>query len=174
MKKGMKKTCVYFCSILLLFPCFISLSKVSAEENVNEVSVEQKSDEMREMLQEIDKNPNYNVEIDGDNFTITFSDAAVFESIADSQDIPVMIAPRSNGVNKIQGALTSGSFKIYLSKNVLTNLKSLGIGAIAKIIPGLPGYVIFAIAGVVTADKEFKHGRVFIYKNFRYQYWYNQ
>lgn len=170
----MKKTCVYFCSTVLLFPCFMSLDSVGASENVNEISVEQKSNNMRDMLQEIDKNPNVNVEIDGDDFTITFTDSVVYKSVAETQGNPLMIAPMSNGVNKIQGAISSGNFKVYLSKNTLGAVKTFGIGALGKIIPGGVGWLLAGLTSVISADKTFNHGRVFVYQNYRYQYWYNQ
>ncbi|WP_440132561.1 hypothetical protein [Enterococcus faecium] len=99
---------------------------------------------------------------------------ALRQWIREFQGIPVSKVPRSNGVNKIQGKISSGNFKIYLTKNTLNAIKTFGIGALGKIIPGGAGWLLSGLFAIISADSNFKHGRVFVYQNYRYQYWYNQ
>lgn len=173
MKKLKRKSWVYFC-LLLLFPCFINLSKVDASENVSEIKNEQHSNNIEELLKQAQQNPNVDVEVNGDDFLIIFTDADVYKSVRESQSIPVSRVFRANGVNKIQGKISSGNFKVYLTKNTLNAIKTFGIGALGKIIPGGAGWLLSGLFAIISADSNFKHGRVFVYQNYRYQYWYNQ
>ncbi|MFS1133262.1 hypothetical protein [Enterococcus hirae] len=174
MKKAVRKIWVYFCSIVLLIPCFITLLNVDASENVLEIKDGKNSNKIAELLKQAQQNPNVDVEVIGDDFSITFTDADVYNSVKESQVIPVLKVPRSNGVNKIEGKISSGNFKVYLTKNTLNAIKTFGIGALGKIIPGGAGWLLSGLFTIISADSNFKHGRVFVYQNYRYQYWYNQ
>jgi len=61
-----------------------------------------------------------------------------------------------------------------LSSYSINAIRGVGVGAIAKFIPGLPGWLLGSLAGIIAANGAVKHGRVYVYSGFMYQYYYNQ
>ncbi|MGQ4038501.1 hypothetical protein [Streptococcus dysgalactiae] len=85
--------------VILLALCTFSLLTYSLSLNVqaSDYTLERRQTNLRDYLETLKKNPNFDVEINGNDFTITFSDSALL-----SNDSEVQLY-RSNGVNKISG-----------------------------------------------------------------------
>ena len=132
-----------------------------------DVNSEMSSEDMIQMLKELEESGFGEVTIDGDSFTLEFSDSELAQKIG-------LPSPRGVGRNGIQGKLTSGNFKIYLTKYSINTLRGLGIGSIGKFIPGLPGWLIQSLGTLIAAHGTVSHGRVYVYSGVRYQYYYNQ
>lgn len=147
---------------------------MSAVENISDIEIVKNTDKIKDLIKGAQENPNIEVEVNGDDFTITFYDTDVYNAIEEFQILPVTSFLRANGVNKIQGKITSGNFKVYLTKNTLNAIKTFGISALGKLIPGGAGWITASLLAIISADSNYKHGRVFVYQNYRYQYWYNQ
>lgn len=130
--------------------------------------------DMQSILKEAEQNPYLVTEIDGDNFTITFTDADVYRAIGELQGIKIIRTPRANGVNKIEGNVVSGKFKVYITGNTLNAVKGVGGSALSFLLGGGLGFVASSIYNIARADNNFKHGRVFVYSGHKYQYWYYQ
>lgn len=171
-----KISCISAISCLLLVNFAVPVQSVYATQSEVSISTESRieSDDLEEMLEEAKSSPYLDVQIDGDDFTITFTDADFNQASREAQGLPPGRVARANGVNKIQGKLTSGNFKVYLTANTLNAVKNIGGSALSFLLGGGWGFVASSIYNVVKADKNFKHGRVFVYKGFQYQYWYYQ
>ena len=125
------------------------------------------------------ESPYCEVEIEEDFFTIYISDSEVIEELK-KQGYNVELTSnnkrvkRSTGVTKIEGKLSSGNFKVYLSKNMLNTLEKVGPKALSFLLGGLAGFSASVIYDIISADSGFTHGRVFVFKNYLYHYWYYQ
>ncbi len=90
------------------------------------------------------------------------------------QGYPYYTIARVNGVNKIQGKLTSGNFSVYLTANTLNTLKTTGVSGLAFLLGGGFGFAASTILNLISADRNFKHDRVFVFRGWVHQYWYYQ
>lgn len=160
-------------SILLLGSTTFTSNSVYADNN-STPSISKQGNNMDAMLEEAKNNPYLDLEIDGDNFTITFTDADVYKAVRESQGLPVTRIPRANGINAIKGKLSSGDFKVYITANTLNVLKGSGASAISYLLGGGYGFVGSTIYNLINSENNFKHGRVFVFKNYQHQYWYSQ
>lgn len=137
----------------------------------------QNSVDMRETLESLKTNPNVQVSVSGDDFTITFSDSTLYSSAYSNNLInrnSRLVVPYSNGVKKITGNIASGKFKVYLTGNSLRLIKSTGASAISTYLGGGLGFFGSTIYNIITNEKDFSHGRVFVFANYQFQYWYYQ
>lgn len=156
--------------VILLALCTFSFLTYSLSLNVqaSDYTLERRQTNLRDYLEALKKNPNFDVEINGNDFTITFSDSALL-----SNDSEVQLY-RSNGVNKISGNVLSGSFKVYLTGNALKLIKTTGSGAISSFLGGGLGFAASTIYNIISVESTFTHGRVFVFANYQFQYWYYQ
>jgi len=125
------------------------------------------SEELSSLIEQAKESNFGEVTTNGDTFEITFSDSEFSQALG-------LRSPRTAGRNGIQGKVSSGTFKVYLSSYSINAIRGVGVGAIAKFIPGLPGWLLGSLAGIIAANGAVKHGRVYVYSGFRYQYYYNQ
>ncbi|OQO70678.1 hypothetical protein BH747_04555 [Enterococcus villorum] len=172
----MKKYMTYFLVSMTLASVATPIVNVSATtgEADSFVSLKQQENELQLSLDELKKNPDVTVEVNGDDFTISFNDSTLYNVINSQQSFIFLKTPRAAGVTKIQGKLSSGNFKVYLSKNTLNAVQAVGGSAISWLLGGGWGFIGSSIYNIIRADRNFLHGRVFIYSGFRYQYWYYQ
>lgn len=161
---------------------FVSLFFITLFFNSQNVFAEIKNDHSvstNDLVLLAKESPYCEVEIEEDFFTIYISDSEIIEELK-KQGYNVALTSnnkrvkRSAGVTKIEGKLSSGNFNVYLSKNMLNTLEKVGPKALSFLIGGGFGFVASVIYDIITADNGFTHGRVFVFKNYLYHYWYYQ
>lgn len=157
--------------MLLSIMSNIGLTKAYAKEVYTDESINLDSDSLHDIINQTKNNGFGQLLVNGDDFTILFTDSELLQVLSEPINTNVF---RSNGTNGIQGNISSGNFKVFLSATTINAIRTIGIGTISKVIPGLPGWLISSLAAIIGANNAVKHGRVYVYKGFRYQYSYNQ
>lgn len=170
-----KISCTIAIPFMLSIGLLTPIQNVYASQDSSDLSVENvETSNIKRLLSEAEANPYLDVQVNGDDFTITFTDADFYKASREFQGLPTNRIPRANGVNKIQGKLTSGNFKVYVTGKTLNAVKNLGAPALGFLLGGGWGFVASSIYSVTQAENNFQHGRVFVYQGFQYQYWYYQ
>ena len=167
----MKKSILLFASLLALGTTVIPTATVLASEtNQTETSITpQGGEEFLEELQDMQaNNPYVDVEIDGDEFTLTFTDKDVYEANG------LVYRQRAAGTNKVTGNWRTGNVRVYVSAGTLNAVRNIGGSALAFLIGNAGGFVLNQIINIANSNRNHKHGRVFVYQNFRFSYWYYQ
>lgn len=158
--------------MLVIVSFFISTNQAVATEIINEPLQAEESTRylVEQMINQAQEDPYASVEIEGDNFTILYSE----ESLLNAVNSPTIILSRANGINAIRGSLLSGNFSVYLTRNVLGTLQRTGASALSFLLGGGMGFVASTIYNLVIADQGFAHGRVFVFRGYYLHYWYYQ
>lgn len=171
----MKKTNKFVLLIATIPLSFVAVTPINThaietQNNFTEESKENNSHisqkDLKELLKSAKENPNIHVETNGDDFTIVIPD-----SLLGNQSNTLT---RAAGTSKVEGKISSGNFKVYLSKNALNAIRTGGASFVASFIPGFGGKLASFLAGVIASNSPYYHGRVFVYRNHAYQYWYYQ
>lgn len=167
----MKKNLILFASLLALGTTTLP-SAVALASEADPTEMPAPSQEGEQLLHELqdmqENNPYVDVEINGDEFTLTFTDKDVYEANG------LVYRQRAAGTNKVTGNWKTGNVNVYLSAGTLNAVRTIGPSAIAFLVGGAGGFVISQIVNIANSNKSHKHGRVFVYKNFRFSYWYYQ
>lgn len=167
----MKKSIVLIASLLTIGVSTVpSVTVLASETDQTEISiVSQDSDQFLKELQDMQKNnPYVDVEINGDDFTLTFTDKDVYEANG------LVYRQRAFGTNKVTGNWKTGNVNVYVSAGTLNTVRNIGGSALAFLVGGVGGFVINQIVSIANSNNNHKHGRVFVYQNFRFSYWYYQ
>ncbi|CRH17541.1 hypothetical protein ACN6J9_13550 [Carnobacterium maltaromaticum] len=118
--------------------------------------------------------PYFSVSSDGNNFEIELTRSGLIQYCKDNNlPLPAPDLARAAGTTKIVGSVFSGTFKIYIKKSDLNFLANRGGAGVSLIFGSLPGFVLSSIIAYI-APGNYSHGRVFVYQNYSYQYWYYQ
>lgn len=167
----MKKQIILFASLLALSTTVLPTATVLASETQSpEVStVSQDNEQFLKELQDMqENNPYVDVEINGDEFTLTFTDKDVYEANG------LIYRQRAAGTNKVTGNWKTGNVKVYVSAGTLNAVRNIGGSALGFLVGGVGGFVINQIVNIANSNKSHKHGRVFVYTSFRFSHWYYQ
>ncbi len=153
-------------SLMLPFTTTIGSSAQAAEINT---SITSNID-----LEYYKNSPYFNVTTNGDDFEIVLTQSGLLQYCKDNNlPLPEVSMLRAAGTTAIRGSVLSGTFKVYISKSDLNFIANRGAPAVGLILGGLPYFVVGSIITYV-APGNYSHGRVFVYQNYNYQYWYYQ
>ncbi|MGF3141213.1 hypothetical protein ACQV2S_00910 [Facklamia sp. P13064] len=186
---NLKKSLIVGASILIMAPVistgFTTLNVLANERVQEQVSSVKESGN-------IDYSEFVEVYKDGDTTIATISDDNVvklfkkngFDLIEESSDeSSVSMTPYRLETNLTRVVKHgNGSYDVYLSSKTLNRMRAVGAFGTSTILGGLFGSLTGGAAGGYIADivsdifefDNIKHGKVFVIRDYAYQYWYHQ
>ncbi|MGF3113694.1 hypothetical protein [Facklamia sp. P9177] len=188
----LKKSLIVGASILVMAPV-ISTGFATLNVLANE-SVQEQVSSVKE-IGNIDYSEFVEVYKDGDTTISTISDDNVDKLLEQNGfDLPEESSDESSvsmTPYRLETNVTrvvkhgNGNYDVYISSGVMNKMISAGIkgaksilGAIlGAVLKGNAGAAVGFISGIVSDVFEFgnvKHGKVFVIRNYAYQYWYHQ